>query len=392
VAIAIVWCLTGRVNAEDIYPTRTIAHPEPAAGDAFGKSVAVAGNFLCVGAPGRNSAEGDRVGIVYVFDRETEQLLGTISPPSPAAFLDFGDNIVGVGDDKLLTLTGIGHLFSLTDRQLISPIPDIGEQTSGFGWKGASDGTLIAVSDLYEDNLNASGRVHLYDAASGDYLRSIDHPNQTGQGSSLGTALLFDGPTLYIGSMYSRTIPSTGSGEAYAVRISDGAPLATYPDATFGQNLLGGALAVVGGKIAVGPSYDDGFPYGYLYCYEGTDPVPVLTIRSPGLQNQNMNDNFGKSMATAPDGTLLVGAPRGPYNAVGTRAGVIYSYDPVDGTPLHRYLPPPSTTASVQLGLTMDVYGSRVYVGAPSSEFSSEPGDVYIFDFATAASTGLTVR
>lgn len=52
---------------------QVIEHPEPAAGDEFGYSVAIEGNRLVVGAPRRDEGEGEdalyNVGAAYVFER-----------------------------------------------------------------------------------------------------------------------------------------------------------------------------------------------------------------------------------------------------------------------------------------------------------------------------------
>src|SRR5262249_33461234 len=62
---------------------RPLLNPTPAAGDEFGPSVAVAGNFVVVGAPNDNTGAA-RAGAAYLFDATSGTLLQTLLNPTPA--------------------------------------------------------------------------------------------------------------------------------------------------------------------------------------------------------------------------------------------------------------------------------------------------------------------
>lgn len=389
VALAASLAIASAASAQ-LLPVATIEHPQPAAGDVFGESVAVVGDYLCVGAPGRGIG-----GAVYVMNRQTGAFVTRIDPPADAVGGAFPFRIAAVGENRLATttyLTRTAHLFEIPSGTLVRGLADPDAQSGGFAYSVASGSGVIAVGDIFEDNPGglAGGRIQLYDP-NGIFLRGINHPNQTGGGSSFPSSLQIVGDTIYAGSIYSRTQPAIGSGEGYAIRLSDGAPLATYPDATQGQNLLGATVALTRAGLAVGPGYDDGLPYGYLYIYSGTDPEPVRTFRSPGLSNTGANDWFGYATGVAADGSLLVGTPRGPYTAPAPERarGIVYRYDPSTGAELPSLLSPSTAETFSYLGYAIAVAGDLVYVGAPGTESSpTNPGRVHVYQVANPVSGG----
>ncbi|MDX2176879.1 MAG: hypothetical protein SF028_10455 [Candidatus Sumerlaeia bacterium] len=377
----------------DLFPVREVTVPESAAGDEFGARLAVVGSHLAVGARGRGN------GAVYILDPGTGQQLARIDAPQGA--FQFPISMAAAGPGRLVASNylsgGSAALYAVPSGGLIANLADPDDRSGGFGAAVASDGEVIAVSDLFEDSgAKAKGVVHLYRADSGAYLRTIQNANQTFGGFGFGNSLLISNGVLYAGAIYATTGSTPGGGEAYAVRLSDGAPLATYPDATEGQNLLGAALALTPAGLAVAPGYDDGIPYGYLYIFAGTDPLPITTLRSPGLASPNRrNDRFGAAVATDAEGALLVGTPRGPFDAVQTRKGIVYRHDPSTGALLGSLTFPEGTGRTFgAAGEAIAVDGRTIYVGAPSSDTSPDDGGrVWVYELpARGPAGGFVVR
>jgi hypothetical protein len=74
---------------------QTLREPLPANGDVFGWVVAVDGDMLLVGAPGRNCSRGDWCGAVFVFrhDGQTWQYTQELSAPDPVGDDQFGESL-----------------------------------------------------------------------------------------------------------------------------------------------------------------------------------------------------------------------------------------------------------------------------------------------------------
>jgi hypothetical protein len=100
-------------------PTLSLTDPNNAYGDAFGRSVAVSGNTLVVGAPGIPNAQG--LGSTYIY---AESALGWLTTPSatvvdPAhtAGDDFGvsvaasGGVVGMGANGTDSSAGAAYIF-----------------------------------------------------------------------------------------------------------------------------------------------------------------------------------------------------------------------------------------------------------------------------------------
>jgi hypothetical protein len=365
-------------------PIGAFEHPEGATGDSFGQALAVAGNYLAVGAPSRTREQHQLVGAVYFFDRTTRAFERRLDGPLSASLPQFGKAMAAVQDDRLaISARGANQawLYRVPEGDIIAELMDPTADSGGFGAALASDGEQVAVSDVFED------AVYLYSAESGAFLRSVANPSATA--FSFGTALLIENQFLYVGSMYSAMQPLGGSGEALILDLADDSLFRQYGDPTNGQNLMGANLALASNLLAVGPGYDDGFPYGYLYVYDyaSESTEPVATIRSPGLQAQNYNDRFGWRLGTLRE-ELLVATPGGPYD--GNRRGVVYRYDPRTGAEIGRLVPPADISDSRRFADGMTIHGDVVYVGVTGFGI---PGSVSEFVIpASPESAGWVVR
>jgi ketosteroid isomerase-like protein len=83
--------------------------PEAGTGDRFGSSVALAGDLLAVGAPGRDE-DGSWAGAVYVYRRDGDgwNLAATLVAPDPTTGARFGVSVAFLDADRL-TIGASGH-------------------------------------------------------------------------------------------------------------------------------------------------------------------------------------------------------------------------------------------------------------------------------------------
>jgi len=81
-----------------------IADLSPAAGDNFGWSVAVRGDYVAIGAPSDNTG-GNDAGRAFLFSASTGNLLHSFSGPGAAAGDRFGDSVAISGNHVLIAAT-----------------------------------------------------------------------------------------------------------------------------------------------------------------------------------------------------------------------------------------------------------------------------------------------
>ncbi|MCY4158660.1 MAG: choice-of-anchor B family protein [Bacteroidetes bacterium] len=125
-------------------------------GDLFGSSVASLGDFLAVGAPGRDD------GAVFLFSKDengTWQENHVIIPPDTSDGGRFGEKIVGqdnklwISDTHFNERNGGLYYLDLSTMQLSNVLsPDVLQFRSEFGASLAVDENLVAVGAVGHDN------------------------------------------------------------------------------------------------------------------------------------------------------------------------------------------------------------------------------------------------
>jgi len=142
---------------------RTLNNPNPfgtSGFDSFGTSVAITGNYAIVGANGEDDAGGLTSGKAYIFNASSGVLLSTLNNPNAfntSAGDSFGfsiavsGNYVVVGtpyeDDSGGTDSGKAYIFNLLTGALIATLdnPLIGGTQVLFGYSVAISGNYVVV-------------------------------------------------------------------------------------------------------------------------------------------------------------------------------------------------------------------------------------------------------
>ena len=149
-------------SATPTVPKATLNNPGPAAGGAFGRSVAISGTRVVVGAKGDNTGASE-AGSAYVYD------LGSATPTVPVATLN-------------------------------NPGPAVSDQ---FGSSVAISGTRVVVGALYDDTgADAAGSAYVYDLTSATPTVPVATHNNPGPAvyDNFGTSVAIDGTTIAIGA------------------------------------------------------------------------------------------------------------------------------------------------------------------------------------------------
>lgn len=290
--------------------------PGGAPGDHFGKSVAISGGRIAVGAPRSDVGAAD-MGAVYVFAFDGlgwvhEQ---TLTPADGAAGDRYGFEIDLDGDALLVGApehdghAGAAYLYrhdggAFVLEQKLDPLGlDAGD---GYGRSVALHGDVAVVGAPYSGGpLASAGTVFVWRHAVAWALESVVSAPDAADGAEFGNALDVEGDLLAVGAWLSQQ-DSADSGATYLFRRSGGgwidAGTLTVGDAPEGD-WLGADVAVSGGLVAASASGGAALDV-YLWAFMGTpdddgdgSPDDCLAVFCPADFDQNGSVDFSDMLA-----------------------------------------------------------------------------------------------
>ncbi len=382
-------------------PVATLGNPSPAVGDSFGRSVAISGTRIVVGATGADANTGG----AYVFDL----LSGTpsipvaiLSNPSPQLFESFG-RAVAIFGMRVIVGAGQGrevHVYDLASATPAIPALTISDPGPGegpinaFGSSVAISGPRVIVGARWADTgATESGASYIYDlstAAPTVAVATLNNPSPSSK-DWFGTSVAISGARVVVGAE-GDDAGAQNAGSAYGYDLLGATPTAVA--ATFhspGPALLdrfGISVSVSGPRVVVGASMENtAVPAGgSAHVYDlrsGTPTVPIATLRKP---NPEEFDQFGGAVAIS--GTrVVVGAF---WDNAAASVGSAYVYDLNSPTPGEHVfvLTNPAPSLADQFGFSVAISGTWAVVGAPSEdEGSSNSGSAYVYDLSSATPT-----
>ena len=222
------------------------------------------------------------------------------------------------------------------------------------------------------------GRVYLYHADTGAYLRTVHSPNSAPNGA-FGWSIAFDGDLMLVGSYADFNVHSS-SGAGYLFNADTGALIADLV-ADIGQagDGSGWSVAMQGPLALVGaPGYDQGAAdAGGVHAYS-TSFLNQITTILPDIPIAG--ERFGWSVAIEGD-YIVVGAP---YIAdAPAQTGSVYVFDVFTGLQLHRIVPSGSAPGDF-VGGSVDISEGIIAIGAPYHDTgANNAGAVYLYDAQT---------
>ena len=379
-------------------PAYTLNNPAPAPSDDFGRSVAISGTRVIVGAFQDDTA-GIATGSAYIYD------LGGITPtnpvytltkPNPTVTGQFGWAVAISGTRAIVTnpsdniSAGIAYSYDLAgatptvaEAILNYPSPATADY---FGIATAIAGNLMVVGATGDDTgFNNAGRAYVYNLDNLENglppapLAELDNPAPA-QNDNFGIAVAISGTRVVVGAS-TDDFGATDAGSAYVYELSGGGPpllIATLnnPSPAIADN-FGEAVAISGTRIAVGASLDNavGSDTGTAYLYDLTNPsptVPLLTLTNPTPASL---DYFGSAVAIAGN-WLVIGAYGDDFGAA--NAGRAYIYNLANTNPaVPQYtINNPSPSLDYGFGFSVAISGNRVVIGNNSRR------SAYVYDLA----------
>jgi FG-GAP repeat len=324
-------------------PSATLNHAGLSVGDDFGRSVAISGTRVAVGAPCYDYPYEHDAGIVFVYD------LAGAAPANPVA-------------------------------ELQNPNPGV---TSDFGRSIAISGARVLIGDLA-----GAGAAHLYDLASATPvapMASIPNPSPV-DGDQFGAAVAMAGSVAVIGAPYDDT-NATAAGSAYVYNLGVSPPVRTAsitnPSPEAGDSFAS-SIALSGTLLVAGTPNDDSEAYGagsaYVYNLAVSPPVRIVSLTKP---NGSEGESFGESVAIS--GTrVAIGIPRDNTRASNAGSARVYNINVANRTAtLVATLYDPNPSANAFFGLSLAISGTLVVVGSPFADRNAA-GLAHVFDLASA--------
>ncbi|MEA3492681.1 MAG: cadherin domain-containing protein, partial [Campylobacterota bacterium] len=342
------------------------------AGDALGSSVAVDGNYIVVGASGKNAT--------YLFERQDDGSVLEIAQLTPSddssgwfgdAVAISGNTIVigSYGDDSLGTDAGAVYLFEIQSDKSVVQRAKItssdGEAYDNFGKSIAIDGNLIIIG-AYRKGEN--GAAYLFEKQSdGSVLELSKLTALDGEvGGSFGWDVEIDGNLIVIGTFSLETVylfEKHSDGITREVGQIIASDISEYDN-------FGIKIAIDGNFILVSNSKQA------VYLFERLEDGTIVEHTKITASDTQSNDSFGYSTAIEGD-IITVGA----YNK--EDKGAIYLFKKqADGSvsgilDIIAY----DGQASDTFGMSVAMSGRLIVSGAKGEDNrGDQAGAAYIYD------------
>ena len=266
--------------------------------DRIGAALAINGRYVLIGDPIGDFPGVGNVGAAYLFDGVNGVLLHTFHSPTPA--------------------TGFGNQVALVGNKIV-----IAETHRGV-----------------EPFFSQSGQVHIFNADTREYLRSIVTPNADDPDPNCGLFCLGGG---------------RNSNDRFATDIT-----------------------AVGSDILVTAPQGAGFLQGgaAVHLFDGESGELIRTFKHP---HPNLDQGFGTAVSAVGDQHVLIAGATGQLFQ---QENVVFLFDVSSGETVHTFHQPHPTAKTRDFGHAVAGIGSSILIselGFPSFFGSSSSGIVYRF-------------
>jgi len=376
---------------------------DPVEGAEFGRSVAIDGNLVAVGAGNANAGSTSGAGAVYLFHRQGQTYIreAKLVAPDATSGAEFGravaiqGNLVAVGSRFAeaggLEKAGAVYLFRKHmgswryEAKVSSPNP---ADEDNFGRAVALQGNILVVTsrkeesgadDVEADDVGAA-YVFLHRGNRWIFSEKLTAGDPVPK-AYFGQSVALRGNLLAIGA---RNADPEGAGAVYLFqRTGEGwkefakvIPPDGAKDDNFGFTvaMLGNTMAVGARRADPGGTEDAGAAYVFSVSGHTVDHVATLTA-SDGQKK----DQFGQSIAMAGD-VIAVGANRADIGKNAGKKGdqgAIYLFRRADNSWKQiRKLTACNGLAGDEFGYSLSAFGNKLVTGAHFAD--STAGAAYV--------------
>jgi FG-GAP repeat protein/immunoglobulin I-set domain protein len=373
--------------AQTINEDIKIVASDAAAGDWFGRAVAISGTTGIVGAH-LDSDAAFASGSAYLFDTRDGRQITKLTASDATEVAVFGWSVAISGPTAIVGAyqdseggpdSGAAYLFDTTNGQQIAKLTATDAANDDqFGWSVAIAGTTAIVGAIGDDDGgNASGSVYLFDTITGEQIAKLT-ASDAASGDVFGYSVAISGTTAIVGA-YRNDDSGTESGSAYLFDTETGLQIAklTANDAA-AEDWFGYSVAISGTTAIVGAYQDDdaGDFSGSVYLFDTTTGDQLAKLTADDAQ---AGDRFGKSVSIS--GTTAVIGAHGD-NDGGSDSGSAYLFDTVTGQQIKKLGASDAATNDL-FGRSVAISNGNIIVGAyRDNAAGTDSGSAYLFDFA----------
>lgn len=335
--------------------SQTLAPPGLAAGDFFGWSVSISGDWIAVGAYA-SDINGQDAGCVYMFELQGGSWVPTAAPliAGGGAPLDYLGFSVSLSDDRL-----VAGAWGDDDPALGLIGADIG---SAYVFERQSNGTWIEVAKLTDANGAQEDRFGESVSTDGDFIVvGAFHDDLSPQQQNAGSATVFQRN----GATWTAAQKLTASNAS-------------------GGDIFGGKVTVSGDVIVVGAqNVDDpsiGSQVGAAYVFERSGCAWNEVVKLTASDGQ-AGDHFNHVELS--NDLLAVGTPS--EDDLGDNAGSAYVFQRKGKGCWEQIakLLASDGVAKDDLGGTVFVSENHVFVGSSADDDNGvQSGSAYVFDMS----------
>ena len=323
------------------------------AGDLFGQSVAISGDRAIVGAYFEDDAGGNNSGKAYIFDVITGALVHTLDNPtaySTSAGDLFGGSVAISGNYAIVgahyendaggNTSGKAYIFDVTSGALVHTLDNPNAFGTSFldqfGWSVAISGNYAIVGTWYEGDAggNNSGKAYIFDVTTGALLFTLDNPNAYGTSANdqFGESVAISGNYAIVSARQEDDAGGDNSGKAYIFDVTTGALVHTLDNptaySTSDNDNFGTSVAISGNYAIVGAYFEDdagGNTSGKAYIFNVITGALLYTLDNPNAYSTSAGDNFGRSVAIDGNYTIVGACQEG--DAGGGQSGKAYVFE-----------------------------------------------------------------
>lgn len=363
---------------------QTFHDPNESGKSWFGYSIARMGDNLLVGAATNRAT--------YLFDGSTGKLLRTFVAPPTTKGQVFGWYVATVGENVLVgdpadetegERSGRVHLFNGRTgeflRTFVNPKPEV-YMTFGQAVAGMSGNRVVIGATGKEVSTNGPGAAFLFDASTGKMLQIFEKPKTAKKANPMVACITVHGENVLVGAPED----DTGAEEAGCVYMFDsstGKLLRTFanPTPTVRAN-FGNWIATAGKNIlvAAGGTPIDGKQAGAAYLFDCETGKLLRTFMNPAPgeveKKTGFGDLFGRCVAFVGN-NVLIGATCCDTDI--KNSGAAYLFDGSTGQLLHKFINP-NPVVNGRFGVQVGALGSNILIAA-YNPYDNSPGAVYLF-------------
>lgn len=347
----------------------------------FGRSLSVDGETAAISSY-QASFNGLRSGAAYLFDVATGEQLARLLAFDGAAGDEFGRSVdvqgdyivVGArGDDDRGQSSGSAYVY---DRQTLALVHKLvandGEAGDEFGSSVAVYGDTIAVGAPFDDdNGNSSGSVYIFDAKSGQQIHKLQ-PSTARVNDEFGASVALQAGSLVVGApgVFGK---GSDAGAVFLFNANTGKEHGKFmPGKLQAGDELGISVAIFGTKVVAGAhrANDDA---GAAYVFDTLTLEQIAYLEPEGGSS---GDRFGTSVDIMLD-TVIIGANLA--DGLDFDTGLAFLFSATTGTQI-GFIEADDAARNDQFGIAVGLSKDSAVVGARwDDDNGTNSGAAYTF-------------